>query len=250
MASTNVHSTPGSAPGPVLPAIIPLSSGGEMHLASIVPYDSSYPIKTAVVRAPDASTSPIDGMIKALAARLEARIATEGSILKIKGEDELEGPLVVTIYNKLPLEIQDHIWVFAAMDRPRRVEIENNAITDQFDRVKLQERNPPILLRQVNKHLRNKRPELLGYKSISIMSVVHGKPCNYLFHPHCDILGISRMYQVDSIANNHAKEIMVALKTEEILDKIRFIAVNEHYLCQLFLQNFKMLVQWVAFDPR
>ena len=49
------------------------------------------------------------------------------------------------------------------------------------------------------------------------------------------MLGISRVYSVDEARLNHAKRIMAVLKKENLLEKIRYMAVNQRYLCQVSL---------------
>ncbi|PVH81379.1 hypothetical protein DL98DRAFT_587566 [Cadophora sp. DSE1049] len=217
-----------NTPASDLPPVVPLSTCAKQHLAMVVNYDSS---SGPAFQSPDPNgpASRIDDMIRELAARLDARIATDGPVL----DSELElSPHKFPLFKKLPTEIRDKIWMFAAMNQPR------NAVRDRWGRVTLYERNPPIILRQVYRHLRNMHPKVLGYTVLDNKSSVYDKICSYLFHPRVDMLSISRVYRRDApnvFQKNpqQAMAILDALEKEKMLDKIRYLAINESILCKI-----------------
>ncbi|KAH7400195.1 hypothetical protein BKA64DRAFT_778457 [Cadophora sp. MPI-SDFR-AT-0126] len=102
----------------------------------------------------------------------------------------------------------------------------------------LKRKNPPIILRQVDRHLRNMHPKVFGYTVLNIKSSIYDQNCSYLFHPRVDMLSITRIYRRDALRvcqkkPQHAMATLDALEKENILDMIRFLALHETILCQI-----------------
>ncbi|KAG4417010.1 hypothetical protein IFR04_009851 [Cadophora malorum] len=213
------------------PPAVPLSTCAKRLHEMVVDYNPD----SRADPSPNNPAYRIDEMIGELAARLDARVATDAHILE---SNLILSPQEFSIFQRLPTELSDKIWNFAATNQPHRVEIEHNGITDRFNRVTLYERNPPIILRHVCKQLRDMLPKVLGYSVLNLKSPVYDKSCSNWFHPDIDMLSISRTYENDTQraspeSSQHTMATINALKKEEVLDGIKYFAMNERILCKI-----------------